>query len=255
MLTLLAPPDWFIEWKQLQEQQTEEIRVISRHIQYQSAMVLRDINPWENMSSTNASRAPNLRTKFSEVVPIECMVTKITKTDIIVAAHILPCSTKPHICESLGMVGQLNDFRNLLWLCKGIEESFDSQQLSIIPERSNPFHAYRYHIHIWDQSILNKKLYKCENKKWKRIKDIVHNTINFTEIGHLPFRRCLSYQAFVSYCKWNKLGIKVSDQIIKAEDFDISDYEGDIKTKINDYLKIFLEDKKLEVDNDESNEV
>lgn len=224
---------------------------LERHFRQHSEMMYRDLCPWEIMSSTQASRVRGLNTNFSRIVPRICMVSG--ERDHVVCAHILPFSTKHHVQKSLGMLDNLNDFRNLLWLCKGIEHCFDKMLLSFVPDKSNPLLANRYRIHLWTETILDIRL---DNSPFpptistRCIKDIKDNIIDFSAIGHNPFRRCLSYQAFMCYWKW-KTYADDDVNIIEPEDFDLSDYDGDFKAKRSEYLETYLKDLRDELEEEE----
>jgi hypothetical protein len=172
-------------------------------------------------------------------------------------AHILPHSTRADVCSSLGLDRKhLDSFRNLLWLCPALEQAFDSLKLSFVPKPTQSTLSRDYKVHIWDESILNNRLWESFNnskgvkvkRSKKRIKDVLHLPLT---LPHSPYRRCLSYQAFMAYWAHQKDNSGLGDSFI-PEDFDESDCNGSFKKKRSSYLETFLSDAKQEFnDSDE----
>lgn len=215
------------------------------------------------MSETRVSRINTLRENFVKHHNNECMLTGIKSN--VVLAHILPHSTKARVCQTLGMVGLINDDRNLLFLCSGLERAFDRLLISFVPDKSN-FKANCFKLHVWSESVLEMPLYEHSKKKIKKlkqqgkiiptipkIKDYLNRIMDFSLLQHNPFRRCLSYQAFMAYWKWKKLGC---ESIEEPEDFDHSDNDGDFKANREYYSSEFISDCRLELgDVDVINEI
>ncbi len=85
-------------------------------------------------------------------------------------------------------------------------------------------------------------------KSRRRIKDILESTAIFGENDnsfHNPFRRCLSYQAFVAFWKCSK---ERNSGLEKPANFDDSIYDGNFKVKRNDYLLEWKKDCRNEID-------
>jgi hypothetical protein len=137
------------------------------------------------------------------------------------------------------VVSQLDNFRNLMWLCIGLEEAFDQQAISFIPDPNNILSRSHFKMIIWDKNILSKPLY---SKSGKTIGDVSSSTIiDFSNLSVSPYRRCVSFQAFMSYWKWKLAGETRLDIPI---DFDDSEYDDNksMKQKRNEYLERYIRD-------------
>jgi hypothetical protein len=125
------------------EIKVDKLEAIEKKVdKLQSEQIYSKINPWEVMSLTQKDRTTNLRKQYSIVVPFKCIVTGETDPKKLKLAHILPHSAKKAlICKMVGMVSQLDSFRNLMWLCIGLEEAFDQQASDIFYSRpqQHPF--------------------------------------------------------------------------------------------------------------------
>ena len=102
-----------------------------RHGQIQT--MLRDIDPYQKMSQTSANRVKDLRSKYKNVIPPRCIISGHSVEGDLTLAHILPHSTEARIQQILGIVKKLDNFRNLMWLCSGLEVAFDQKQISLEP--------------------------------------------------------------------------------------------------------------------------
>jgi hypothetical protein len=117
-------------------------------------------------------------------------------------AHILPKSAKMCTVRNLGLTpGDVNNPRNMMWLCPGIEDAFDTMKLSII-SRVLPGMIAGYIISIWDDSCLDNNLGVGTTQT---IRDVFlpEKCLNFnitksdgTSFEHSVFKRCLANQAF-----------------------------------------------------------
>lgn len=169
-------------------------------------VVTRHYNPYRGGSSHGTRvrefrnelwKATNPRSHESD--NIYCMVTSIAvndvtvKSDDIIAVHILPSSTTEEVAAILEMsLDDLQSVRNGLFLCKGIEESFDQLALSFVP--SNVLLPNQYKMVIWKDRYREKLIFK---NKGAKIGQYDNFTLNKGEL--LPFRRALSYQAFLAF--------------------------------------------------------
>lgn len=109
------------------------------------------------------------------------------------AAHILPCTTKKRIADQLNLsLDNLNDTRNGLFLAKNIEVAFDKLQLSFIPR--DMLHPNSLRMVIWDHDVSNTPI-------WEAHDDLIGQYEGCTlQLGeHSPYRRALSYQAYISH--------------------------------------------------------
>ena len=116
----------------------------------------------------------------------------VTSEDI-VAAHILPSSTTEEIVTILEMtLEEMQGPKNGLFLCKKIEVCFDHLELSFIPtDMLNPM---TYKCVIWREACKSLSVYKDRTEK---IGDYDNKLLKLGKLE--PFRRALSYQAFLAY--------------------------------------------------------
>jgi len=212
------------------------------------------VNPWETMSNTTDGTATNLRRNFAASYGIRdismCMLTGLrTHPGNLKLAHILPRSTKAHILRSLGMrPSEVNDHRNLLVLSTAVEEAFDAMLISFVPFVDGAL-VRRYVMKVWDESILSEPVH--EGAKTTVATYVgVPLTLTVNGRAHTPFRRCLSYQAFQAFWKWNSEG---NPSLRVPDDFDDSSHEGSWAEDRSEFLKQLLRDKAEEEDDGDGN--
>lgn len=204
----------------------EEILSAGKKNQYQS------MNPWEEMSNTTDGTASGLRSKFLSFYQLNikgasslhCMFTqKATPDEKLKLAHILPRSTKANTFRSLGLESSdINCFRNFLLLSENVEEAFDALRISFVQNPANPLH-HDYILHVWDDRVLEEFVFKGSTEK---IKNFAGNSLSLLFPNgqmHNPFRRCLSFQAWMSFWKWSREG---KHGLSEPEDFDDSLYDN-----------------------------
>lgn len=209
-------------------------------------------NPWESMSITTDGTADNLRVKilkyYSLGTKTVCMLAGETvPPDQIKLAHILPRSTKAHIFRKLGMESSdINDIRNLLLLSKNVEEAFDSMKISFVARVNSEFRKELI-MHVWDNSVLEKPIYPGSTRNIGEFIDQPLNLQMNADQVHMPFKRCLSFQAFMCHWKWSKEG---RTGLIEPEDFDDSVYDNNanIKAGREEFKQAFLSDMRDEVE-------
>lgn len=167
-------------------------------------------NPYATMAQTTDSQKFNVRTEvflpysgITDNIPI-CMYTQI-KDRTVTSAHILPKSSKMltlnnlRICQS-----EINSPKNLIWLCPGIENGFDSMKLSFTPVITDGL-IQKYHMVIWDDSCLDKELIPNSNQFLRdfyrddRYLDFNITRSDGTNFEHIIFKRLLANQAMWSY--------------------------------------------------------
>ncbi len=123
----------------------------------------------------------------------------------VVMAHIAPKRSKIRLLNSIGMnEGDLQDVRNCLLLAHGIEKGFDKLRLSFI--KSNPLQN-RLYMKIWDDSIRSESIFEGSSRTigefdGARLKLGEASGDTFT---HNPFRRALSYQAYIAYLRFKHI--------------------------------------------------
>ena len=138
---------------------------------------------------------------------VTCMVSNVTShlDSDVVMAHIAPKRSKIRIWGSIGMKqSDVQDIRNCLLLAKEIEKAFNELQLSFM--KTHPLHD-RLYLKIWDNSIRDTPIFddatmtigECEGARLKL------GEIPTDLYKHNPFRRALSYQAYLAYLKYKHL--------------------------------------------------
>jgi hypothetical protein len=133
-----------------------------------------------------------------------CMVSKLLGNgDNVLAAHIAPAVSEVKRLNSIGLTeDDVNNPRNGLLLAYGIEKCFDNLRLSFV--KSNPLSTKLY-MKIWDDSCRHFPLwhpnYDSENKT---VGDYDGCEL---DLKHSPFKRALSYQAYMSYLTWKHVGV------------------------------------------------
>ena len=175
-------------------------------------------NPYATMAQTTESVKFDVRVKIflpycglgstSSSVPT-CMYSGITHRKV-GCAHILPKSTQMSSLKKLCITqNEVNHPKNLVWLCPGIENAFDSMMLSFVP-RIMPGLIKRYCMIIWDNSCLDMNL---EVGDERTLADIYaeDKTMNFTirrddgsSFEHSFYKRMFANHAL--WCYYNKYG-------------------------------------------------
>lgn len=167
-------------------------------------------NPYAVMAHTTDSQKYNVRQvvflPYSGITDNEpiCMYTQI-KDKTITASHILPKSTKMSTLNNLRInPTDINSPKNLLWICPGIEDAFDSMQLSFTPVLTLGL-VQKYRMVIWDPSCLNKELIPKSNQflrdfyREDRYLDFTIIRTDGTTFEHSVYKRLLANQAMWSY--------------------------------------------------------
>eukprot|EP01031_Cornospumella_fuschlensis_P036618 gene36618-44421_t len=153
-------------------------------------------------------------------------------------AHLLPASSDADIKNSLKISSGddgIWSFRNVLLLSWNIEYYFDRKKLSFV---QNALHADQFDLKIWDSAVAQELIFDgAEVSSFEgdnKIGYCVGRPLNLVmPNGKIlqPFIRCLSYQAFMSFCAAKLLHGDIPN------DFS-SDYEGnqDWLSKRRDFL-------------------
>jgi hypothetical protein len=244
-------------------QQSEKLNEISRQVvsvkervEYVTEDFYTNLNPWEVMSNTTDGTANDVRGKFirnySLRSPLKCMLSGLFIPDNqIKLAHILPRSTKAKVYRKLGMrKDDINGIRNLLLLSKNVEEAFDSMRISFVP-RVNEALCREYVMHVWDDSVCEEAIHDgASTNIGDYLKVPLTLRMNETQI-HEPFRRCLSYHAFMCFWKWSKEG---KTGLTEPFDFDNSVYETNAENKVEraKYFEQFIRDRREEASDSDS---
>ena len=132
---------------------------------------------------------------------IKCMLTRrFGNGDQVCAAHILTASSDEDIYSSLGMnFADLNSPRNGLWLARNVEKAFDALLLSFVPR--DILHPRMLTLIIWDDDARMTPI-------WDAHQDLIgqYEGCSLQLHSHEPFRRALSYQAYLAHSNYvNKL--------------------------------------------------
>ena len=172
------------------------------------AVVYRESNAYDRMSETAASDAKDARTNFMRQFDmrednVKCALTGLRgKTKL---AHILPRKANKHICGRLGMSNtDLNNNRNLIFLCYNIEAAFDAMRISFVPQ--DVLHDTLI-MKIWDESVRNEPIFSGSESTIGEFEERALNSFvegsDGTSRENRPFRRCFAYQALMCYCRHN----------------------------------------------------
>jgi hypothetical protein len=135
-----------------------------------------DKDCYDRMSQSSMPRKIE-KNDFAKYYGIEesdlmCMVTEISQSLLIASSpksqippnplklsHILARSADLKERENLSFAdGDIDNIRNTIILCKGIEEAFDRKKLSFVPSEQ-PFSPHRYKLHIWLDSVRTTPIY------------------------------------------------------------------------------------------------
>jgi hypothetical protein len=181
---------------------------------------------------------------------LKCMISGLSQSTLIAAAPASPKSKNPVTCAhlvahkveakerlSLGLgKADIENIRNSILLCKGIEQAFDHKFLSFVPT-DKPFSSNRYKLHIWVDAIKTEPIYEGAALT---IGSFDGAALNLT-VGsalHNPFKRALSYQAYRAFKMWGK-GFGLTEL---PEDSDTSVYQGAYKQKRAAYAQQLAKD-------------
>lgn len=171
---------------------------------------------------------------------LRCMVTGISQNSLIAAApkssstpknpvtlaHLLARNADAKEMASLGYRKiDIENIRNSILLCKGIEEAFDRKYISFVPS-DKPFSRNRYKLHIWADSVRTEPIFEGSSLTIGSFDGAALDlTVGIT--AHNPFKRAMSYQAFRAFKTW----YKIFDLKELPEDSDTSVYRGGYQSK------------------------
>lgn len=127
----------------------------------------------------------------------KCMVSGVEGNgQDIQGAHIAPARSSMKRLAHIGMTpDDVNDVRNGLLLATGIHKAFDHLRLSFV--KSNPLSQQLY-LKIWDKSCRNVEVYPGANRTIGEF-----DGAKLKLAHHLPFKRALSYHAYIAYLKFS----------------------------------------------------
>lgn len=205
--------------------------------QWQIQTMLRDIDPYQKMSQTSANRVKDLRNKYKKSVSPRCIISGHSVEGDLTLAHILPHSTDAKTQAIVGMVKKLDNFRNLMWLCSGLEVAFDQKQLSLEPV--NALTRTLFKVRVWENDILEKPLYPGASENISSIVNCIVDLSSFDK-STIPYRRCLSYHAMMCYFT-NIARFGESRQLPEAFEDISRESAGDGVVRLrNQYLEVYL---------------
>jgi len=193
------------------------------------------------------------------VADLKCMISGISQTALIAAAPTSPKPKNPvtlsHLLarnaeakERLSLEykkADIENIRNTVLLCKGIEEAFDHKFISFVPT-DKPFSNNRYKLHIWVDAIKTEPIYEGATLTIGSF-DGASLDLSVGSAQHNPFKRALSYQAFRAFKMWGK-GFGLTEL---PEDSDTSVYQGAYKQKRIAYAKQLAKDAAADAEDDE----
>lgn len=223
-----------------------------------------DIDCYDQISMASKPRElskADYSTKYGVVVnDLKCMVTGTLATakrlssskrtcnteSAVVLAHLLPRGANASTRLSLGyQIDDIENIRNSLLLCKGMEEAFDSKYISFVPSEV-PFSNNQYILHIWCEEGRKQPIYNGSSTTIGSF-DGKPLDLSVGEHMHDPFKRALSYQAYRAFKKWGKIN-GMTDLPL---DSDMSEYAGTYKMERENYAKRLARDLEDEADEDE----
>jgi hypothetical protein len=162
-----------------------------------SSMV-RDMNPWLEMSQTDRSGTNNLRSAVFNTLGITDQAAScwLSGGKPVKVAHILPCSTKAIVREKLGLTKEFRNDNvdasrwNFMVLRNDIESAFDRLKVSFLP--MDAIHQESFRLHIWDKGSVDADLLLLDGKPLQ------------IPTGVSLSRRALSYQAICAFVEYKK---------------------------------------------------
>jgi hypothetical protein len=205
------------------------------------------------------AKADYEKTYAVPVSDLKCMITGISQASLIAAAPTSPTPKNPvtlsHLLArnaeakerlSLGYKkGDIENIRNTILLCKGIEEAYDHKFVSFVPT-DKPFSNDRYKLHIWVDSIKTEPIYEGAVETIGAFEGATLNLV-VGQSRHNPFKRTLSYQAFRAFKMWSKeFGLTEL-----PEDSDTSLYQGSYKPKRASYAQQLANDAAADAEEEE----
>ena len=221
-------------------------------------------NPYATMTQTTNSVKNNIRNDvflpysgITDNIP-SCMYSGVSHQKVR-CAHILPGSAKMRTVTNLGLKPfDINCARNLMWLCPGIEDAFDSQKLSFV-RRLLPGLVTGYVMLVWDESCLDDNLGVDSEQTIGNVYE-KNKSLNFSIIGsagvtktHNVFKRCLANQAI--WCHHTHKNGQFPDSIWTHGDF--SSVGEDVHQILcaNEYISnTMLLSKEIEIEIEEEKE-
>eukprot|EP01039_Chlorochromonas_danica_P012210 gene12210-13897_t len=217
---------------------------------------MKDTDCYDHISQSSSNRRRTLsKVTYTEKygvssINLKCMVTgkslssSDAPTDFMKCAHIIPrCATLKELVSLAFTFSDIDNIRNSLLLCKGIEEAFDRKRIFFVPA-DNPFSPNRYKLHIWDMNVKTVPIYEGA-REFIGGYEGSPLILKVEEHSHDPFKRALSFQAFRACKRW----IHCVEDI--PVDSDSSLYEGTYKQMRADFAKQLARDIANEVEEDE----
>jgi len=203
-------------------QQRAEIAELRIAVSQQAALTyeiaFRDFNAYLNMTETTADTVEKLADIFRGRYGIEpnesvCFLTGIRGS--LKLAHIVPRSTKSNILDFLELShADINDVRNLVFLCWNIEHSYDRLKVSFVPRSRTDDTLV---LKIWDDSVRKMPVFDGADKE-KHMKlyngkvyigDYENEALQLkmpNNAVHNPYRRCFAYQALLACLQHDREG-------------------------------------------------
>ena len=193
------------------------LEMLDKVVSNQSGIMANLYNPWLGVLTQTTTDKECIKLKEDLLVSLTmpeggvCMVTQQQGT--VGLAHILPRSTKYEVKKLLGITN-INDFRNLLLLSKGIEVAFDQMKVIFIPGNVMIENELRkvFLLKVLDVSCLNNWLYPS-NSSGGTIGDLFRDNsipylhLTYKDKTHTVYKRCLAYHAmFAHFDKYGRYG-------------------------------------------------
>lgn len=183
---------------QMLKDSSKTMQSIKRDVQVlKDSSIIRDMNPWLEMSQTDRSRTNNLRSVVFKKLGINDQTAScwLSGHKPVKVAHILPCSTKEVVWRKLGLTREFrNDTDASRWnfmvLRNDIESAFDSLKVSFVPV--DAIHQESFKLRIWDRASVDAAILPLDGQQLQ------------IPTGVSLSRRALSYQAICAYVEYKK---------------------------------------------------
>lgn len=149
--------------------------------------------------TTQSDRIPGLRKRIAQHYGVwkrtgdcKCQLSLVWGgADVVTASHLLKHATKNHLKEPFE-INNINDPRNVIMLCKGIEKAFEAGRIYFVQGNSDR----DFLLKVWDPSVVNEPIHVGATTT---IGSLVGRSLLVPRNGEPPFKRVLSDHAQRSY--------------------------------------------------------
>jgi len=198
---------------------TERMEKLENNQRWTNMILLARLDFWHSRTlhlKAPCSRPASLATETAYYYGCQtgkntCALTGLNGTsDQVMVAHLLPCRHFDFAFSLFGLDGQKehDGMRNVMLLCKGLEEAFDKKRVSFGRSEDG-----KWRLHIWDDGVKNKCVWKANSTevlgKYEGME------LTFPE-NKFPFTRILAYHHRVCFLNakernWIKDDVKMPE--------------------------------------------